>query len=86
MLKPEVTESYDKLHEDYLKGLVEYHNAYLKYIKGSVARVNMPPMRATLKRLLELNRLMLKEVGKVNKAKKESNKEKYQEHRQRTKK
>ena len=47
-------EEYEKLHSQFVKELVCYHNAYIKYIKGKKAKANFGPLKQsilTLKRL-----------------------------------
>jgi hypothetical protein len=76
------TEAYEKLHAEYLEVLLQYHNAYVKYIKGNRARVDYPIIRKSLREMKAINQLMIKEILKVRKGKMESNKDKYQTHRQ----
>jgi hypothetical protein len=81
-----ITDDYEKLHAQYIQAVVEYHNIYVKYIKGRLARKDYPKMRAALKQLKTLNTQMTRTLTILGKAKKESNFDKYQEQRTRNKK
>ena len=85
MLKHEITEKYEQLHAEYLIALVEYHNAYLKYIKGSKARAQKPPLRKALRNMLAINKNLIRSLTETAKNKKEYNKDKYQTHRTKNK-
>ena len=78
-----LTENYEKLHAEYLQALVEYHNSYMRYIKGKLTRKEYHVFKGTLRKLKNLNVLMLKEVLVINRAKSVSNLDKYHEQRTR---
>lgn len=80
------TEAYEKLHAEYLDALLVYHNTYIKYIKGRQGRLDYGKIRSALRDMKAINSLLLKELLRVRKAKIESNKDKYQTHRQKGKK
>lgn len=69
MSKPNITQEYERLHQEYLAALVHYHNVYLKYIKGKQARADLPVLRKALKDMIQLNREMWREASRINKAK-----------------
>lgn len=64
-----VTESYEKVHTEYILTLVEYHNAYLKYIKGGLVNHHRAPLRQALKKLKVLHRELIKELTAIQTAK-----------------
>ena len=71
-------QEFEQLHEEYLRALAEYHNLYIKYIKGRQARAHIPPMRNALKEMIRLSKELKISVGKVQKDKKEKYKDGYQ--------
>ena len=79
---------YRELHNEYIKALVTYHNAYVKYIEGVKAKHNYSGVRQSLLELRRLNRGMLKELTQVRRNKVEdlAKKNKYQEQRTRIRK
>jgi hypothetical protein len=76
---------YQELHTEYLKALVDYHNAYIKCILGKQSRFTTVELRKTLKVLKTLNGEMAKELQNVRRAKMELYKDHYQTHRQKGK-
>jgi hypothetical protein len=64
-----VSEKYEKAHTEYILALVEYHNAYLKYIKGGTLNAHRIRLRRALRTLTMLNRQMIKELTAIQKAK-----------------
>ena len=64
-----VSEKYEKAHAEYILALVEYHNAYLKYIKGGMVHAHRARLRRALRTLNTLNRQMIKELTAIQKAK-----------------
>lgn len=78
-------EKYEKLHDQFVKELVSYHNAYIKYIKGTKAKVNFAPLKQSILKLKRLSHLMSKELTNVRKGKVELNADKYQVQRQKRK-
>jgi hypothetical protein len=78
-------EEYEKLHDEFLKELVAYHNAYIKYIKGRKAKANFGPLKQAILKLKKLSHSMSKELTKVRKGKVALNSDKYQVMRNRKK-
>lgn len=76
-------EEYEKLHEQFVKELVSYHNAYIKYIKGKKAKANFGPLKQSVLTLKKLAHSMSKELTNVRKGKVALNVDKYQEQRKR---
>jgi hypothetical protein len=64
-----VSEKYEKAHTEYILALVEYHNAYLKYIKGGMLNAHRVRLRRALRTLNTLNRQMIKELTALQKTK-----------------
>ena len=81
-----ITARYDELHAQYLQALTEYHSIYIRYIKGKQKNEDYTKFHRALRKLRDINTQMVKEALAVSKAKKESNKDKYQEQRTRYKK
>lgn len=75
-------EEYEKLHDQFVKELVSYHNAYIKYIKGKKAKANFTPLKQSILKLKKLTGSMSKELTNVRKGKVELNADKYQKQRQ----
>jgi len=76
---------YQELHSEYLKALVEYHNAYVQCILGKQSRSSRVALRKALKVLKTLSGEMAKELQNVGRAKMELYKDHYQTHRQKGK-
>lgn len=70
-----VSEKYEKAHAEYIQALVEYHNAYLKYIKGGMVNAHRARLRKALRTLNSLNRQMIKELTAIQRAKVEAHAE-----------
>jgi hypothetical protein len=83
-----VSEKYEKAHAEYILALVEYHNAYLKYIKGGMVHAHRARLRRALRTLNTLNRQMIKELTEIQRAKVQAHAEagKYEWQRTRSKK
>ena len=83
-----IDKKYRELHNDYIKALVTYHNAFLKYIEGGKSKIHYPKARQSLVALRKLNTAMLKELLQVRRNKIEAlaNNNKYQEQRTRIRK
>jgi hypothetical protein len=76
-----IDEEYEKLHDQFIKELVTYHNAYIKYIKGKKAKANFTPLKQAILKLKKLTHSMSKELTNVRKGKVELYSDKYQRQR-----
>jgi hypothetical protein len=66
------TEEYKKLHELYIAGILEYHNAHMKYATGRQSREDTIRIRKAIKNLKDLNTQMLKEISVITLAKRKA--------------
>ena len=76
-----LVDQYEKLHSDYIVALVDYHNEYIKYIKGKQTKKDYQTFRRALRRLQALNGQMLKEIYAIKQGKVELYKDNYQTQR-----
>jgi hypothetical protein len=72
-----ITDNYEKLHSEYIKTLVEYHNAYIRYIKGNQGKERATVLQKSVRKLRALSTSMIKEITVLKKAKTVSVKDKY---------
>jgi hypothetical protein len=81
MKKPEpinYTEDYEKLHEEFVKSVVDYHNLYIRFMeRSSKGNGRNLAMRNSLKKVRNLAMSMIRESLKIRGRQKEFNKGRY---------
>jgi len=80
-----IEEEYEKLHQQLMTELINYHNAYVKYIKGKKAKSNFTYLKQSILAIKKLSQALSKELTNVRKGKVELNADKYQVQRQKRK-
>jgi hypothetical protein len=79
-------ERYEQLHAELIQLLCEYHNYYIKFIKGKQTFNDAIKMKRVLRKIKTQSGMLYKEVVNVRKSKEEKYKDAYQAQRNRYKK
>jgi hypothetical protein len=71
------TEDYEKLHAEFVKSVIDYHNLYVIFTKGRNSKTKGLAVRHALKRVRDLSAEMIRESLRIRDRQKEDNKDKY---------